>query len=629
MTVRIRIILACLVFIGLCGAMAASSWRTQQRLSALAIDLYDHAFVAQDFLGRATLGFERLAAHHADGKITAAEQKGPLEAVSGDLDIAASGVLVPKTRALLATIHAGIAGLPVLPAAEVGPAIVRIAAALDHAAHRISNDGLTQRDEAADAAMAARRMLLWIVAATLAAAAATGALLTQSVVPPLRRVGVDMGRLCAGDIDVVVHGADRRDEIGALCQALSAFRQALMDNARLEKLNAEQNETRRLRQLALVTLANEFNTDVGSQLTSVGSAVTDLQGTATLMSARADRMTQRSARVSDMAAAASASARTVSDAVGGLAATGREIAGAISHSTQATRLMLGEAEQARLLVDELGGVAASVGSVVELISGIAGKTNLLALNATIEAARAGEAGRGFAVVASEVKLLAGQTAQATKDIGSRIGAVRVSADRAMALIRAMADRIAAVEQSGGAIADSVQRQGEAIADINQNLLNAVASIGEVANGMTQLQDDAGENAGASAQVTAAAADVLDRSGVLRREIEYFIRATNEASDYRSFIRYPCNEQVALIEPGSPAVPALLTNMSRGGAALECRTRIAQGATCCIEGVLAEPLPARVIANDGEMLRVQFSQAEDIQALLAAFVGERFGRERAA
>src|ERR1700733_10981271 len=107
MTVRTRIILACLVFIFLCGAMATSAWRTQQRLSTLAIDLYDHAFVAQDFLGRATVAFER---------------KGPLATIRGDLDIAAGGVLAPKTLAVLATIRASLAALPALPPADTGAA---------------------------------------------------------------------------------------------------------------------------------------------------------------------------------------------------------------------------------------------------------------------------------------------------------------------------------------------------------------------------------------------------------------------------------------------------------------------------------------------------------------------------
>ncbi len=80
-------------------------------------------------------------------------------------------------------------------------------------------------------------------------------------------------------------------------------------------------------------------------------------------------------------------------------------------------------------------VAEEITKVTDLITAIASQTNLLALNATIEAARAGDTGRGFAVVAQEVKALAGQTAQATRDIGARIGAMQQSTGRSVAAIQ--------------------------------------------------------------------------------------------------------------------------------------------------------------------------------------------------
>src|SRR6202035_4993165 len=76
---------------------------------------------------------------------------------------------------------------------------------------------------------------------------------------------------------------------------------------------------------------------------------------------------------------------------------------------------------------QLGSAATRIGEVIGLIQAIAGQTNLLALNATIEAARAGEAGRGFAVVASEVKSLASQTAKATEEVATQIGAIQSAA----------------------------------------------------------------------------------------------------------------------------------------------------------------------------------------------------------
>src|SRR5262249_57963399 len=112
-------------------------------------------------------------------------------------------------------------------------------------------------------------------------------------------------------------------------------------------------------------------------------------------------------------------------------------------------------------IDEMASVANEIGRVTELISAIAGQTNLLALNATIEAARAGEAGRGFAVVAQEVKALAAQTANATKEITSRIEAMQGATARSVAAIEGISATIRELDRFSAVIASAVEKQAGA------------------------------------------------------------------------------------------------------------------------------------------------------------------------
>jgi methyl-accepting chemotaxis protein len=631
MTVQLRIMLASGVFLLICMGLGASAWQSQAALSRLATELYDKAFVTEDFLGRATVGFDQFVAGHGAGPVTAADQKGPLGAIIANLDTAGGRAAGAKTKELLHGLHASLAGLPSLPAGKLSQAEADIATRLDRAMHSLSNDGLVQRDAAAALASGSRRVLLSSVVIAFIMAVVTGWLLSRSVVPPLRQAADDMDRLCGGDAATIVRGTARRDEIGQLCRSMGVFRQTLIDNQSLAADTLAETEARRNKQAALVDLSREFSSDVAEQLGAVNKAVAELEQTAGVMSDRAARIVNRSTSVGKLADAAAESANAITQSVRELAASGRDIGGMISQSTESTRLMMGEAEQARSLMDELGEVAAGVGDVVSLISGIAGQTNLLALNATIEAARAGDAGKGFAVVADEVKALARQTAQATEDVGGRIAALRDSAARTMTLIRDMANRIEAVERSGGTIAETVQRQAESIEQINTNLLAAAGGIDQVAGSMRHLSDDAGDNAEASGQVNTAASNVRERSGMLRGEIEYFVSATNSASEWRSFVRHNDESPVTLTRRGSGSVSGRLQNISRGGAALSCATNVvmAPGTACILEGLPIGQLPARVVSHHGDVVRVQFSQSQTDQARLAAFINERFAVAKSA
>ncbi|UAK26563.1 chemotaxis protein [Sphingomonas nostoxanthinifaciens] len=106
--------------------------------------------------------------------------------------------------------------------------------------------------------------------------------------------------------------------------------------------------------------------------------------------------------------------------------------------------------------------AQAIESILSLIRDIAGQTNLLALNATIEAARAGEAGRGFAVVAQEVKSLANQTARATDDIASKIGAIQLATRETVEANGTIRTTIGDVQASAERIRRAMETQAQTV-----------------------------------------------------------------------------------------------------------------------------------------------------------------------
>jgi methyl-accepting chemotaxis protein len=160
--------------------------------------------------------------------------------------------------------------------------------------------------------------------------------------------------------------------------------------------------------------------------------------------------------------------------------------------------------------------------VVKLIQGIAGQTNLLALNATIEAARAGEAGRGFAVVASEVKSLAVQTAKATEEIISHIGAVQGSTDGAVKAIRRIAERMQQINEYTSDVAAAVEEQNAATGAISHNVTSAAEGTKEIV-GVLGLVAGSATGGRTSAQTMLSASEAMeDAAGKLRVEVETFL-----------------------------------------------------------------------------------------------------------
>ncbi len=366
----------------------------------------------------------------------------------------------------------------------------------------------------------------WLIVAAMAACGAVcagGGLLTvRNVCRPVLALGQQMRRVAAHELDLQVLGQNRRDEVGAMAQALERFRLSLLEADRLAATQAEEHDAKDRRTACVAELVGRFDGSVGGVLETLTSAATELDATARSMTGIAADTTRQAGNSAEGARQASANVQTVAASAEQLAASLREIAHQVGRSTQIVGQATEEARATDANVTELAEAASRIGQVVQLISSIAGQTNLLALNATIEAARAGEAGKGFAVVAAEVKALANQTGRATEDIARQITAIQGSTGRAVEAIGRIGTAIAAVSEVAAGIAAAVEQQSAAVGEISRSAADAAHHTAQVSDSVATLTRMSGEAGAAATQVLGAAGDLARQAETLRGEVGGFI-----------------------------------------------------------------------------------------------------------
>ncbi|MCW0047455.1 methyl-accepting chemotaxis protein [Brevundimonas sp. BT-123] len=467
---------------------------------------------------------------------------------------------------------------------------------------KAANDVARKASTEAQAAASRTALISTIVGliSALVIAVIAGFVATRSIVRPIFTMIGYMQKLMAGDTDIKVASAERKDEFGKMGQAIVAFRDAAIEKVRVEReaiANRSMSEQERAEREAekareaaedaraiaalgqgLSAMSNgdlthridiEFSAKSAQLKTDFNAAISQLQQAVSVVvnnvsgiRSGAGEISQAADDLSRRTEQQAASLEETAAALDEITATVNKTASGARQASDVVQAARGDAEKSGVIVRDavqamtaIESSSTQINQIIGVIDEIAFQTNLLALNAGVEAARAGEAGRGFAVVASEVRALAQRSAEAAKEIKTLISAstgqvgsgVKLVGETGEALQR-IVDRVAEIDSLVTEIAASAQEQAVGLAQVN--------------TAVNQMDQVTQQNAAMVEQSTAASHSLAQEAESLQASVAQF-RVGSSPS--RAAAPAPVRTPAPVAKPSSRMVAALKT-IGRGGAA---------------------------------------------------------------
>ncbi len=379
---------------------------------------------------------------------------------------------------------------------------------------------------------------------------------------PLQHLSAAMRKLAGGDFDVVLPGLERKDEIGAMANAVEEFKVLSAEKARHEteevlrrqkaeaevqaRAAAEQRkgaeaqaqaaqEQAKIVKLLAEGLVKMSEGELGHRLNegfteSYRQIKDDFNAMGTRLREAIGGITSATREISNASGELSASTTDLSQRTEEQAASLEETSASMEEISSTVRQNAENAQRAsqsasgaREVADRGGQVVAKaveamariedssrkISDIIGVIDEIARQTNLLALNAAVEAARAGEAGRGFAVVASEVRSLAQRSSQAAKDIKDLI-------TNSSSQVK---DGVDLVNKAGTAlheIVDSIEQVVQIVSDIAAASTEQATGLEQVNRALNQMD-----------QVTQQNSALVEENAATAKTLEQQVKAMDE------------------------------------------------------------------------------------------------------
>ncbi len=356
------------------------------------------------------------------------------------------------------------------------------------------------------------------VGGLLLAAVGVWLLLGRMVRKPLVRLVAIMKELGLGHLGKRLN-INKQDEIGEMARAIDGFADTLERDivANLEKLAAGDLDFS-------VTPRDERDV-IRHALKKVGD---DLNGLLGQVRGSGDKIANGATQVADSSQSLSQGATEQASSLQEISASINQMAAQTAQSAENSKQANSLSNAARSAatrgqqhmqsmvqaMGEINSAGVDISKIIKVIDEIAFQTNLLALNAAVEAARAGQHGKGFAVVAEEVRNLAARSAKAAKETAELI---EVSVGKAANGVEIADQTATALDE----IVGGITKVSDLIGEITAAATEQAEGIGQVNQGLSQIDQVTQQNTANAEESAAAAEDLSGQVGQLRQMLQRF------------------------------------------------------------------------------------------------------------
>ena len=392
-----------------------------------------------------------------------------------------------------------------------------------------------------------------IVATVLAAIAATA--LTRRMFNPLSSMRGTMQAIASGNYDGTVHGIDRRDEVGAMAQAVAVFldnaiAKEAADTAMARAASAQKGVvdtlSTHLAQLAAgdltATITSDFPDEFALLKGNFNDTLDELRLVIGAVSESAATLHTGSGEIAlaseDLARRTEGNAATLEQASASLVQMDIRLRAAASAAGQTVQradqaiLTVGGgravADEAVQAMGRVSNSAKGIDSVIEGLDKIAFQTRVLAMNAAVEAGRAGDAGRGFAVVADLVSALAMRAEEEAKRARDQLSVTQIEIVTAVEAVQKVDGAFTGISGDVGAVHRLLA--GMAADNVAQS-----SAVSEITAAVGSMDSATQQNAAMVEETSTAARNLTSEAAALAEQASRF-RVTPAASPTRGVQR---------------------------------------------------------------------------------------------